>query len=188
MIEIFFDGACEPFNAGGLATYGYLIRRGADALDVGRGIVAMGAGATNNVAEYTALIRGLESAAKVRTSGEAVVVKGDSQLAIRQLEGKYAVNAPLLKPLHAQASELLLKMVPRPILEWIPREKNKEADWQSKEAIFEAFRNDKDILKKLVLPFGKNVGKSLAEVDEGYYRWLWSKSGIDPKVVPLRVK
>lgn len=186
MTELYFDGAAEPFNPGAVASYGYVIRQGPKAISIGRGVAKIGQGATNNVAEYTALMKGLEDVLKCMVPGENVVVRGDSQLVIRQLEGKYAVNAELLKPLHAQAMELLRKFNPRVTLEWIPREKNVDADWQSKEAIFEAFKNDKELLGKLILPFGKHVGKSLAEVDDGYYRWLWSKSGVAEKEIPPR--
>lgn len=60
---------------------------------------------TNNVAEYRALIEGLEMAARHDPSG--LVVYCDSQLLVRQLLGRYKVKSPGLRPLFRQARKLL---------------------------------------------------------------------------------
>lgn len=61
--------------------------------------------ATNNVAEYRALLLGLERA---RELGAAEVdVVNDSELVARQVQGAYKVKSADLKPLHARAMELL---------------------------------------------------------------------------------
>lgn len=60
--------------------------------------------ATNNVAEYCAVVAGLEEAA--RRNLTSLEVRGDSELVIRQLLGIYRVKHPDLKPLHARAMEL----------------------------------------------------------------------------------
>ena len=81
--------------------------------------------ATNNVAEYTALIRALEVAAEHHAV--RVEVRADSQLLVRQLEGRYRVKNAGLVPLHRRAQELL-----RPYrevdLQHVRREDNTEAD------------------------------------------------------------
>lgn len=60
---------------------------------------------TNNVAEYRALLRGLELAS---AHGATVVeLVGDSELVVRQIEGRYKVKNADLKPLHAKAKEML---------------------------------------------------------------------------------
>ena len=83
---------------------------------------------TNNVAEYTAVIRALEYA---RHSGEKEVhVKSDSQLIVRQLNGEYKVKDEKLKPLKRKVDSLCQGMSVR--FEHIPREKNEEADELSK--------------------------------------------------------
>jgi ribonuclease HI len=56
---------------------------------------------TNNVAEYRALIAGLESAARHEVRKLKVVM--DSELVIRQMTGEYRVKNEGLKPLHAEA-------------------------------------------------------------------------------------
>jgi len=60
--------------------------------------------ATNNVAEYKALIRGLEEA---RTRGaDSVLVHTDSELMARQMEGRYKIKAPHLLALQQEARGL----------------------------------------------------------------------------------
>jgi ribonuclease HI len=57
--------------------------------------------ATNNVAEYTGLITVMEEALKLGAS--RVVVRGDSELVIKQMRGEYKVKNPQLKVLHTRA-------------------------------------------------------------------------------------
>ena len=61
--------------------------------------------ATNNVAEYRALLRGLELAAA--HGADEVELIGDSELVVRQIEGRYKVKHADMKELHAQAKSLL---------------------------------------------------------------------------------
>jgi len=61
--------------------------------------------ATNNVAEYTALLFGLREAAKLGAS--KILVRGDSELIIKQMRGEYRVKNPALKHLFDQAQALL---------------------------------------------------------------------------------
>jgi len=60
--------------------------------------------ATNNVAEYNALIIGLEKAREL--GARRVQVCGDSELIIKQMRGEYRVKHPDLQPLYRQAMEL----------------------------------------------------------------------------------
>jgi ribonuclease HI/probable phosphoglycerate mutase len=61
--------------------------------------------ATNNVAEYMALIQGLEEAAKL--GAEKVLIRGDSELIIKQMRGEYRVKNPALKDLFEKAHQLV---------------------------------------------------------------------------------
>ena len=127
MIEAYFDGLCEP-NPGGVATYGFLIKRDGKKIDEGHGLAGTPKTprATNNVAEYTGLIKALEwlVAHKIK---DPVVVRGDSDLVIRQVKGEFKVKSALLAPLHAQVKELLEKL-PGVSFEWVQRERNADAD------------------------------------------------------------
>lgn len=81
--------------------------------------------ATNNVAEYRALVAGLEVAAPFRAP--RVMVRADSQLLIRQLEGAYRVKQAHLRPLYERARELLASYEDVE-LEHVRRADNTEAD------------------------------------------------------------
>ena len=61
--------------------------------------------ATNNVAEYRALLRGIELAAQ--HGATELELYGDSELVVKQIRGEYKVKDPGLKPLHAQARQAL---------------------------------------------------------------------------------
>jgi ribonuclease HI len=80
---------------------------------------------TNNVAEYRALIAGLEAASA--TPARAAKVRGDSKLVIEQLSGRWKVKQPHLQPLHAQA-RALLDAYDEVDLAHVRREHNVEAD------------------------------------------------------------
>jgi len=127
MIEAYFDGLCEP-NPGGVATYGFVIKRDGKKIDEGHGLAGTPKTpqATNNVAEYTGLIKALEWLVAHKTKGP-VIVRGDSDLIVRQVKGEYKVKSGLLAPLHAQVKELLEEL-PDLRLEWIQRERNSDAD------------------------------------------------------------
>lgn len=81
--------------------------------------------ATNNVAEYEALIAGLEAATPY--PAREMRVRADSQLLIRQLEGRYKVKHPNLRPLYERARALLSRYE-RVDLGHVPREQNELAD------------------------------------------------------------
>ena len=81
--------------------------------------------ATNNVAEYRALIAGLEAAREFEP--RCVRVRADSELMIRQLEGRYKVKSALLRPLYEEARALLTEFE-EVDLAHIRREKNADAD------------------------------------------------------------
>jgi ribonuclease HI len=80
---------------------------------------------TNNVAEYTAAIRGLERAEEL--GGTDVLLRSDSQLLINQLTGVYRVKTPHLQPLHRRVRQLAARF-DSIRFEHVPRERNTEAD------------------------------------------------------------
>jgi len=81
--------------------------------------------ATNNVAEYKAVIAGLEAAQPL--GARLLRLRADSLLVIRQLEGAWKVKNDGLRPLHARASELL-RSWSEVDLAHVPREENADAD------------------------------------------------------------
>lgn len=125
MITIYFDGLCQPVNPGGVATYGYVVYQDNEVIKKGYGVVGEGKEMTNNVAEYTALKKAMEW---VTSQGirDKITIKGDSQLVINQLKGKWKVKSQTSKNFVPQIRELLKDKEVE--LVWIPREKNSEAD------------------------------------------------------------
>jgi ribonuclease HI len=81
--------------------------------------------ATNNVAEYRAVIAGLEAARAF--PARTLQLRADSMLVIRQLEGKWKVKQEHLRRLHAQARELLTGYDDVDLAH-VPREENTDAD------------------------------------------------------------
>jgi len=81
--------------------------------------------ATNNVAEYRALLLGLEQAQ--RLGAREVDVVGDSELIARQVEGRYKVKNAALRPLHEEALAALGRFE-RWSIRTVPREQNAHAD------------------------------------------------------------
>lgn len=129
MIDAYFDGLCEPKNPGGVATFGFVVFRDGKPLHEGHGLAATpySDGATNNVAEYTGVLRALEWLLAEGLAKEKILVRGDSDLIIKQIKGEYKVKSPLLAPLYSQVKALLPRF-PALSFEWVPREKNREAD------------------------------------------------------------
>jgi ribonuclease HI len=91
--------------------------------------------ATNNVAEYRALLLGLECARELGASEVDVV--GDSELIAKQVQGLYKVKHDAMRPLHQQAMAAL-----REFEDWsirtVPRAQNARADALVNAALDEA--------------------------------------------------
>jgi ribonuclease HI len=131
MIIVHFDGLCYPRNPGGVAAYGYLIRRDGELIQQGLGVVGEGRGMTNNVAEY----EGLKAAAQwLKDSGieDRVTVKGDSLLVIKQMKGEWEVKSATSRRYVPEIQKLLAGRNVNFV--WIKREENEEADELSREA------------------------------------------------------
>lgn len=100
--------------------------------------------ATNNAAEYRALILALEEAKKVASSKYQVVsedigleIRMDSELIVRQMQGRYKIKEPGLKILAGQVLSLI-KNFQSVIFKHVPRVENAEADKLVNRAIDEA--------------------------------------------------
>lgn len=120
------DGASKgnPGDAG----FGVFLERDCDHEEV---IGYLGK-ATNNVAEYAALIAALMLAAE--RGIDKLVVYSDSQLLVRQVNGAYRVKAPHLKPIFLQALKLR-QAISDFTIEHVGREENKKADGLANQAI-----------------------------------------------------
>lgn len=91
--------------------------------------------ATNNVAEYTGLIEGLTAAADL--GARDVTVRMDSRLVVEQMSGRWQIRHSSLRPLAAQAAALATRF-DAVRFEWVPRERNRDADALANRAMDEA--------------------------------------------------
>ena len=150
-IEIYFDGACEPTNPRGIATYGFVIYQDGKKIKEGKGLACepFTYQASNNVAEYTAMIKALEYLIENKLTNGEITIHGDSQLAIRQMIGIYSVNAERIIPLYRKA-KALVKQIENVQFVWIPREENSAADDLSHQAYEKYIEAHPDIREKVV--------------------------------------
>ncbi len=81
--------------------------------------------ATNNIAEYRALLRGLQEAASL--GARTVRVQSDSELLVRQLRGQYKVKSEALAPLYREARQRMQRFEDV-VVTHVPREQNARAD------------------------------------------------------------
>lgn len=87
---------------------------------------------TNNVAEYSALVVGLERALALKYS--EIEVRADSELVVRQMKGEYKVKNAGLRPLWEEAQTLSKKFKSFSIVH-VPREENRRADELANKAL-----------------------------------------------------
>ena len=135
MITLYFDGLCRPRNPGGVATYGYVIYKDGKNVKSGYGVIGSGAGMTNNVAEYSALKHAAEWVSG-NGGDDEIVIKGDSQLVIHQMNGTWQVKSETSQKFVPEIRRLLEGRKTRFV--WIPREQNAEADLLSNIAYSES--------------------------------------------------
>lgn len=115
----------------GPAAAGVVVRCGDDGVSLREAGYFLGR-ATNNQAEYSALIHALEAAAELEA--DEVDVFSDSELLVRQMSGQYRVRNAALRPLFERARQLAGRFG-RFALRHIPREQNTEADRLVNQAI-----------------------------------------------------
>jgi ribonuclease HI len=126
----------EPRNPG-TGTYGYVIYDGEKKLAEGEGLA--GYDVTNNFAEYMALVEALRKLKELRSEGD-IVIRSDSQLLVGQMAKGWEVKGGGYLGKLKEARELL-KEFGSIKFEWIPRERNGEADLLSRIA-YEKHKKD----------------------------------------------
>jgi ribonuclease HI len=141
VVDVYVDGASK--GNPGPSSVGYVIAEpgGIEFVAEGRFIGR----ATNNEAEYRALLRALEAAE--RYGFRRLRIHSDSQLLVRQLEGRYRVNSPQLRALHEKAKERLAGF-DHVQVEHVPRERNARADALANEAVKAELRRQKTASKR----------------------------------------
>lgn len=137
-LELYCDGASRG-NPGPAATGGFILADGQLQQEYGSFLGI----ATNNEAEYRALVEGLEAIADIlknistdrqeQSSDIEIYIKMDSELIVRQLNGSYKVKKEELKPFYRQARSILEGKKWQ--AEHIRREYNKKADELANQAL-----------------------------------------------------
>ena len=124
---LFFDGACRG-NPGPMGIGAVLLENGKKVKEISK---RLGKG-TNNIAEWSALIEGLKLA-KAHGCRE-LEVRGDSQLIIRQIMGRYRVKSENLIPLYHEAKRLSGNFG-KIHFKWVKRDDNAITDALSNRAL-----------------------------------------------------
>jgi ribonuclease HI len=113
----------------GPAAYAYVIKRPGEADIEAKSFLGH---TTNNIAEYTGLVKALEHACEL--GGRKLLVLSDSELMVKQMNGEYRVKNEGLQPLFQQASQLR-KQFDSVAIRHVRREQNQQADALCNEAL-----------------------------------------------------
>ena len=149
MIEVYLDGLCQPVNPGGIACYAFIVKKEGKNIKRDYGVAGdpFTKDATNNVAEYTALVKALEWLLANNLNSDSVQINSDSQLVVKQLSGEYKVKSKRIVPFYTEV--LLLKKKFKDIeIKWIAREENIEADALTNQAYMKALQDNPQYLDR----------------------------------------
>ncbi|HLD82517.1 MAG TPA: ribonuclease HI family protein [Candidatus Omnitrophota bacterium] len=137
-LELYIDGASK--GNPGPSGIGVVICRNGETV---KNISSYIGKATNNFAEYTALIYGLQEAVVLKA--DSLKINTDSQLLYRQLKGIYRVKNPGILNLFNQARHLL-SAFKEVSLKNIPREDNRGADKLATKAVKESLKRGRSLI------------------------------------------
>jgi phosphoribosylglycinamide formyltransferase-1 len=159
------DGASRgnpgPAAAGFILTDSNGIQLQAKAFFIGRN--------TNNVAEYTGIVKAIEAAIKIGAT--SLIVFSDSQLLVRQINGQYKVKSEQIRPFFQKAVEMLGRFENWKV-QFVFREKNQEAD----RLVNQALNLEKDVVH------GKPCGK-----DKPALRRTPNGAAAEKNIKPIRL-
>ena len=122
-VTVYIDGLSQPTNPG-TGTFGFVIYDGGKRVAEGSGLA--GRDVTSNYAEYTALEYSLVRLKELGLEGD-VLIRSDSQLLVGQMGSGWKVKGGMYMEKLKEVRDLL-KGFGSVRFEWIPREKNGEAD------------------------------------------------------------
>ena len=152
-----FDGMCQPINPGGVACYGFIIKENNNNRiyqiyeEAGIAFEPFSKESSNNVAEYMALVKLLEWLVANHYNKFCILIQGDSQLIINQLSGKYKVKSEKLK-IYYDKTKTLIQRFKNLQIEWVIREKNKDADALANKAYINFLDNNYGEFYKILKP------------------------------------
>ncbi len=133
-----FDGMLHTLDESppqaGMLGYGWLLTYNNIEIAHGFGLFFSRGTANSNLAEYLALIEGLEALVDLRIGQAAVEVRGDARCIIDQMNGDASVSAFATRKLHKRAYNLA-RHFPQLTWKWVPRKENKPADRLSRRSL-----------------------------------------------------
>ena len=129
-----FPGEHETLSKAGFLCYGWIILRDESLIARGHGAYARGKDASSNIAEYLALIEGLDALTYLGITDEIIQITGDAKCVIDQMRGLASVNSANIKPLYRRAAQLA-DLFHHLIWEWTPRRNNRLADSLTRRAL-----------------------------------------------------
>ncbi|MBS3782597.1 MAG: reverse transcriptase-like protein [Candidatus Thermoplasmatota archaeon] len=169
------DGAYRGKD-GGVASYGYLVKKNTETVREDYNIL-LDERVTNNYAEYMAVIKGLKWIKDSDLEFGKIIVRSDSQLVVKQVNGEWSVNSDNLKDLHKEVKELIRYFEEKNKsveIEHVGRENNVEADELSQQAL------EDHLLAKKLKGEDKKMCPECGEemvVREGEYGKFWGCTG-----------
>jgi ribonuclease HI len=143
--------------------------------------------ATNNVAEYYGLIAALDAA---QSRGiQRLIVRSDSELMVRQMQGRYKVKSVDLKPLHERAQKMARGFAYFAI-EHVPREQNAEADALGNRALDETSRSNspRGVATPVATPDAQEPRSPKALAAPAAHASLSASSGGSPDISKVRAR
>lgn len=141
MLILQFDGLYRGVSnnsdigdGAGVMCYGWVILRNRQVIARGHGGYIRGKEASSNVAEYLALIEGLEALLDIGAERQVVMISGDAKSVIDQMQGRATVSAHSIRPLYRRARKLFARFQQAQWC-WTPRARNQEADALTRRAL-----------------------------------------------------
>ncbi len=139
MFRLEFDGLFrtadeDQFATAGILCYGWRVLRENQVIAQGHGTFTRGRNANSNMAEYLALVDGLEALLDMGAKDEPILVCGDAKSVINQMQGIAGVSSLAVKPLYQRARHLA-DQFNHIHWEWLPRNRNRAADALSRHAL-----------------------------------------------------
>lgn len=146
-----FDGMLQPSGSEltpvSLLGYGWILERNGLEVARGFGLFLRKCKTGSNIAEYLALIDGLETLADLRIRHEAVEIRGDAKCVIDQMTGFASVSSPFTKEFHRRARTLAKRFTGLTWV-WVPRSENRHADHLSRRS-FHYLRYSPQLRRKI---------------------------------------
>lgn len=156
MYRLHFDGLFRGITehqlaaGGGLLCYGWLITCEGAIVARGHGACLRIRSASSNVAEYLALIEGLDALSDMGLTSEPVMISGDAKTVIDQMKGISSVHSTSILSLYRRASRLAGRFSYL-VWSWAPRNENRAADRLTRLAMRQA-RGDFQKYQHGILP------------------------------------